>query len=263
LVGRTSKKNFEGWTVRREDLPKYTKTFCHDIPNFGDPSRGWSTICQDREVYHKETFLPREHEIVLVVEEHLPDGRFGVRFTISDNFDKQSASFAEDLLFALNLMQENFGDAAVSEPDASRQYFTELLDWELFPPGDSEVVIGALQRSGRLSKIDELEVARARLKLFERFEPVNYIRGLSGNDTYVGAKYADDLVVFESTKYGNALYLLYADWGDLSKRPRSELLHLSGNQVDRIVHRGNWENEFRELMRKKLKARGVRLRMRR
>jgi hypothetical protein len=242
--------------VTRKDLPKYTKSFCHDTLNFGDPSRGWSTTCRDREVYHKEMFFPRNHEIAVVSEEELRDGRFGVKFTLSDQFNKNDANFHSDLLFGFNLVQKNFGNAEVSEPDAPRQYFTEVLDWELFPPGNVETVIGSLTAAGRLKSPNEVKVARARLQRFEKYRPINYIRGLSGNDTYIGAKYADDLVVFESTKYGNVMYLLYIDWEELSARPRSELLQLAGNEVDRIVHRGAWENEFMGLLRRKLKARG-------
>jgi hypothetical protein len=250
LTGRTSTRNADGLTVTRKDLPKYIKTFCHDTPNFGDASRGWSTICRDREVYHKDAFLPLNHEVFVSVEEERPDGRFGVRFTLSENFDRNSDNFEEDILFGLNLVQENFGAAEVSEPDAPRHYVTEILDWELFPPGNVEAVINSLDQAGRLPTPEVVEVARNRLRLFERYEPTNYIRGLSGNDAYIGAKFADDLVVFESTKYGNAMYLLYVDWEDLSTRPRSELLRLASNEVDRIVHRGAWENEFRGLMQK-------------
>jgi hypothetical protein len=263
LEGRTSVKNAEGWTVKRTDLPKYSKTFCHDAPKYGDPRRGWSTICRDIEVYHKDTFLPRNHEVVVTVDEQLPDGNFGVKFTLSDCFDKTSPSFEEDLLFGINLLQENFGGAEVSAPDAPGHYFTEVLDWELFLPGSVEAVLSALNVAGRLTNPDEVAVARTRLKLFEKYEPENYIKGMSGNDTYIGAKYADDLVVFESTKYGNAMYLLYVDWEDLSTRPRSELLKMAGNEVDRIVHHGAWENEFRGLLGKKLRARGRSFRMRR
>ncbi|MFT7146421.1 MAG: hypothetical protein ACJASZ_001299 [Yoonia sp.] len=201
-------------------------------------------------------FFPRNHEIAVVSEEELRDGRFGVKFTLSDQFNKNDANFHSDLLFGFNLVQKNFGNAEVSEPDAPRQYFTEVLDWELFPPGNVETVIGSLTAAGRLKSPNEVKVARARLQRFEKYRPINYIRGLSGNDTYIGAKYADDLVVFESTKYGNVMYLLYIDWEELSARPRSELLQLAGNEVDRIVHRGAWENEFMGLLRRKLKARG-------
>jgi hypothetical protein len=146
-------------------------------------------------------------------------------------------------------------------PTEPRQYFSETLDWELFPLGDIGAVLSSLGASGRLQRPDEMAIATERLTLFETFQPVNYIRGLAGNDTYVGAKYADDLVVFESVKYGNALYVLYVDWEQQSRQPRSTLLRLAGNELDRIVHRANWQDEFRELMINKLQERGISLQL--
>ena len=53
---------------------------------------------------------------------------------------------------------------------------------------------------------------------FEQFQPIEYLKGLGGNDHYIGAKYADDLVVFENMRHGNALYVLYGDWATLSQK---------------------------------------------
>lgn len=260
-VGRTSKKNVEGWEVVRKDLPMYTKTFCHEIPNFGDGSRnGWSVVCQDRRVYHRDFFPPPMLSIQVVVDEALPDGRFGVSFVVLEQFDRSSASFDEDILFAINLLQESLGSFEVVEPAAPKVFFTEVLNWELFPPGSADEVLKSLKVAGRIKKADEEEAAKKRLALFERFEPLGYLRGLGGSDTYIGAKYADDLVVFENVRYGNALYLLYADWEIQSKKPRSELLRMPGDKLDRVVHNEGWTKIFEKLLREQLRKRGMRLR---
>ncbi len=259
--GKAAARNAIGWTIVRKDLPKYTKTFCHEIEHFGDGSKyGWSTVCNDRDVYHRDVYPASLHEVLISVDEELSDTLFGVSFSISDQFDKDDGGFESDILLAVNLLQEQLGDAELVHPSKPRQYYSETLDWQLFPPDGVAAVITSLISSGRLKRPDELETAKARLSLFERFSPENYLRGLAGNDTYVGAKFADDLVVFESVKYGNALYFLYVDWKEQSKQPRSRLLKLSGNKIDRIVHRGNWEDEFVELLRSKLKERGLKLR---
>ena len=49
--GKFSKKNMEGWEIVRKDLPKITKTFYWESPNFGDPSKGWHMHSQERQVY--------------------------------------------------------------------------------------------------------------------------------------------------------------------------------------------------------------------
>lgn len=257
-TGLTSRRNLEGWEVVRKDLPKYKKTFCHEIENFGDGSRnGYSTVCIEREVYHRDSFPPPLYSIDVRVEELLADGRYGVSFIVSENFDKTSSSLDVDILFAINLMQENLGSVEVVVPTSPRIFHTEILNWELFPPEGVEAVISWLKSAGGLAKPDEEKTARERLALFERFRPINYIRGLGDNDTYVGAKYADDLVVFENVKYGNALYVLYQDWESQTKVPRSKLLELSGEKLDRIVHRDGWREVFSELMKYQFRKRKI------
>ena len=48
-------------------------------------------------------------------------------------------------------------------------------------------------------------------------KPTEIVLGMSGNTRYLGAKYAEDLVVFENLEYGNAIYILYENWKILSK----------------------------------------------
>lgn len=84
---------------------------------------------------------------------------------------------------------------------------------------------------------------------------------MGGNDHYVGAKYADDLVVFENFKHGNALYILYEDWQTLSQKPRSEILRASTKDFDRVIHTDGWETRFALLMQNELSDRGLRVKI--
>lgn len=254
--GNTSKKNVLGWEVTRDDLPKYTKTFCHEIHPYGD-TRRWATACRDREVYHKDLYSPPDHSIEVSVEDVQVGESVVLAFTIEDHFEKSSSTFLDDVLFAVNLLQENFGSVDIVQPNSPRTFFTETLDWELFPPGDVGAVISSFQDSGRLSKDEDLQVATERLELFRSLKPQNFLKGLGGNNTYVGAKYSDDLVVFENLRKGNAIYILYEDWEHQSKLPRSQLLQLSGEKLDRIVHTGNWKSLFLKLMRRQIRKRNV------
>ncbi|MGF8545695.1 hypothetical protein AAGN67_14990, partial [Klebsiella pneumoniae] len=57
----------------------------------------------------------------------------------------------------------------------------------------------------------------------------------------------DDLVVFENIEYGNAIYILYDDWDEISKLSRIDLLSgRAGSNFDRIIHSGNWKEEVRK-----------------
>jgi hypothetical protein len=260
-VGPTSKKNANGWEVVRKDLPKYKKYFYQDIQNFGDGARnGWSTVAIPRDVYHHDAFPPFLFQIDIEVRERFADGSIGVVFKIDQAFDKRSSTFDGDILFAVNLLQENCGVHGVAEADATIPVLTETLSWELFPPGNIEDVVKAF--SGREpGQGPDAEEVRERLRLFEEFEPKAFLRGLGGNDYYIGAKFADDLVVFENLKFGNALYVLYEDWEALSIKPRSELLKMPTSQFDRIVHTAGWQTRFAVLMQRQLQERGIRVRI--
>lgn len=257
--GLVSKRNSNGWEVVRKDLPKFRKYFYQDIPIYGDGARnGWTTAAIPREVYERDEYPPYLFNIEVRVQEQVPDGRFGVVFSIDEVFATAADGFEEDLLFALNLLQENTGVSGVVGAENPDFVFTSELDWELFPPGDIEAVVDALSTGRRAVSPD---VVRERLELFEQFQPTEYLKGLGGNDHYIGAKYADDLVVFENMKYGNALYVLYQNWLEHSRRPRSELLKLKGSQFDRVIHSAGWETKFAVLMQTELQARGIRIRI--
>ena len=258
-VGTRSKRNVEGWVQVRRDLPKITKYFYHDIQNYGDASRyGWSTVAIPRKVYERDEFPPYLFHIEVSIREQRQDGKFGVVFAVDEVFLRSAPNFIEDLLFAVNLLQENTGVSGLTPAENPDFVFSSELNWELFPPGNLDAVAAALSTGRR--GISE-EPVRERLQLFEQFRPTEYLRGLGGNDHYIGAKYADDLVAFENLKYGNALYVLYEGWMELSQRPRSELLKLKNSKFDRLIHTQGWETRFAVLMQTELRKRDIRIRV--
>ncbi|WP_346907839.1 hypothetical protein [uncultured Roseibium sp.] len=258
-IGIRSKRNVEGWEVVRKDLPKFRKYFYHDIAIYGDAARnGTTTAAIPREVYERDEFPPYLFHIQVLIQEQKRDGAFGVVFSIDEVFLKGTPDFDNDLLFAVNLLQENTGVSGVVAAENPEYVFSSDLDWDVFPPGDLEELRTALCEGRRAVPEDTVS---ERLRLFEQFEPIEYLRGLGGNDHYIGAKYADDLVVFENLKYGNALYVLYGNWMELSRRPRSELLKLKTSQYDRIIHTLGWETRFAVLMQTQLAERGIRIRI--
>lgn len=256
-VGNRSKRNTEGWIEVRKDLPKITKYYYRDIPVYGDTSN-WTTAAIPRDVYERDEYPPYMFQLEIKIQEQRADGKFGVVFSVDEVFSKHSPTFDDDFLFAINLLQENTGVSGVATAENPEFVFTSDLNWELFPPGDLDRVVLALSTGKTTLPTDEI---KDRLHLFNQYQPMQYLKGLGGNDYYIGAKYADDLVVFENLKYGNALYVLYGDWEALSQRPRSELLKLKTSEYDRIVHTDGWENRFAVLMQHELQKRGTRIRI--
>lgn len=256
-VGIRSKRNFDGWIKVRKDLPKIRKYLYRDIPIYGNTSN-WTTVAIPREVYERDEYPPCLFQIEVKIQEQKPDGQFGIVFSIDEIFSKESKTIDDDLLFAINLLQENTGVSGLTSSENPEFVFTSDLNWELFPPGNLDDVASTLSSGKTAISKDEV---KDRLHLFDQYQPTQYLKGLGGNDHYIGAKYADDLVVFENLKYGNALYAMYDDWETLSQKPRSELLKSKSSQYDRIIHTEGWENRFALLMQTELQSRGKRIRI--
>ncbi|RYG96201.1 MAG: hypothetical protein EON58_12590 [Alphaproteobacteria bacterium] len=258
--GRYSKANVNGWEIVRRDLPKITKTSRFwETPNFGDGSRnGYTTHYAHQKVYPREYFeAPRaEIETELMQRPTIDSGPHIFRFSVDRVLDQKAATFRQDLLFCLNLMMENVGAAGIHSSTATREDYlkTVTIDWELFPPGSVEETVAAFL-SGR--KFDDAKkgLVRERVMLFDRLKPEAYIRGQGGFGTYVGAKFADDLVVFENLNYGNALYVLYHQWQEVSKRSRRDIVRGADTDFDRIPHTKGWQDAFQKIMRRELAKR--------
>jgi hypothetical protein len=253
VMGLFSTRNVEGWKIRRDDLPMITKTFSWETPNFGDAARyGTHTSYRDRDVYQWEYYEPHLSISTEVLKIPENGGEFAViKFAVMNIHDHTRTNFQRDLFFSLNLLQENVGAAHVYASTATREDYigTIALDWEVFPPGTVEEVIATLSKNKGGEAAQKTDVLEDRVKLFSRLKPMAYLRGTGGFGSYIGAQFADDLVVFENMNYGNALYVLYSDWEDISKRSRLDLLKGTNKGFDRFVHTGNWKTQFLEHIR--------------
>jgi hypothetical protein len=246
-VGRYSKTNVEGREVIRKDLPKTTKTFSFEAPNYGDWSKGSHTVSHTREVYHRDFIAPKELELSIELLPNASAGRFHIKFAIEQVIAKAAPDFDADLLYNLNLLQENVGAVDVFPSAATLADYTKTvqLAWEILPPGSIDVVVRRMLENKRAVTDDQRRTMEERLAVFSKFSPMAYLAGTSGFLRYFGAQFKDDLVVFENLTYGNALYVMRANWQTLSKRSRIELLKGPRDDFDRIEHRQGWEEALR------------------
>jgi len=251
-AGRYSKMNVEGKEVIRYDLPKYTKTFYIDSPNFGDPSKGWHTVEWDRLVYHRDFIPPKELELAIDILDQPTVDLFRIKFEIKEVLSKVSPDFDDDLLYNLNLLQENVGAVDVFPSAATLAEFTRTvqLDWEFLPPNDVEAVVRHILAKKPTMTVDERKTMEERLSVFAKFNPTAFLTGTSGFLRYFGAQFRDDLVVFENINYGNALYVMTDNWQELSKRSRMELLKGPREGFERIEHRQGWETQLQGVLQK-------------
>lgn len=141
--------------------------------------------------------------------------------------------------------------------DASYDDYLKSLyvSWEILPIGELEETVTRI-----LSGVKNSD-PQIRAKLVERYrfllslKPQNTIQGTSGFARYVGAQFADDLVVFENVEYGNAIYIMFGQWMELSKKPRNELLASGKEGYVRIPHVGKWKEKLRAVLQRELNKR--------
>ncbi len=251
--GRFSRRNLDGHEVVRKDLPKVWKYYTFEVPNFGDWLRGSHDITIGRQVYPRE--LKGAHEATITVDVVQQGSESAiVKFTVNVVLKQSSADFDYRLLAALNLMQENVGGIGVfhSQAPLSEYLKTIHLDWEILPVGARDVVLNRLLSGNRVTTEVVRGTIEARRKLLEEFHPTGWVVGSSGLRRYFGAKFRDELVVFENIQYGNAVYVLCGPWEELSKLSRLELMEREEGIV-RIVHRDGWEARLRKVLQDKLR----------
>ncbi|MEU1297951.1 hypothetical protein ABZ439_36760 [Streptomyces sp. NPDC005840] len=247
--GRFSKWNLTGRIVRRTDLPKVDRSWGFETPNFGDWSKGSHTITFTRQAYQIEHL--HGHQIVIAMEEvSSHDKQVTIAFRVDHILNRTAADHDADLLFTLCLLQENVGavDVVASTTSTGEWARTMALTWEFLPVGTRETdsVIGELTRRLRLERNDpRREGVEARLGALLALRPERMLYGTSGFQRYVGAQFTPGLVVFENARYGNAIYVMFEDWEDLSKRSRVDLLAGSSRGFERIIHRRGWEGRLR------------------
>ncbi|MGD6854487.1 hypothetical protein ACQCVO_05385 [Bacillus infantis] len=245
-VGRYSKYNIEGRARIRRDLPKVDKTFTHEVPHFGDWSKGSHTFSSTRKVFQKEFWLPKELMIEinsLAETEDAVTFKFSVDRPLKNTGD---VTFQNELLYYCNVLQENTGMYDIFPASATDQDYIKTLfvEWELLPPGTENLERNVKHLLGKhRSPNEKLEgVYKDRLTFFDSLKPREYISGTDGFNRYFGAKLKDDLVILENSRYGNALYIFFEDWQELSKLSRGDLLMSQDKDFERVTHNGNWKN---------------------
>ena len=261
-AGKWSFRNARGWERKRQDLPMVPKSFVWESPNFGDASKyGTHTHYQTRQVYQNQVFEPQDMEIEPTILQQTTGDHVLIKFALTPLLGRGQPEFELMLLWALNVLQENTGTTGVFPSTANKEDFlgTIQLEWDIFPPGTiDDVVAWFTSKPSSASRVPDFEKhLRDRAAIFNKLKPESYIRGSGQFGSYFGAKFADDLVVFENLRHGNALYILYDDWDDISKRSRLDLLRDHDAKFDRVVHRANWQFQFTKIMKEELRARRV------
>lgn len=245
-AGRYSNANLYGLEKVRKDLTKITKSFGFWAPSWGSGS--YHYVSHDREVYIREVYPPKQVNLSIAVVERRGKG-FLLKFAIDQVLSRRTPNFEQELLYNLNLLQENVGAADVFESATSLADFalSVKVDWQLLPPGTLTVdeVVATMLQNKRPVALQQAMVMKERITAMHRLKPEAYITGTDGFLRYFGAKFGDDFVAFENARYGNALYIMYDGWETLSQKSRIELLAGGRDSYDRIEHRQGWIAQLR------------------
>ena len=260
-IGIYSRYNRIVREIVHRDQPKTQKSWDVDTPNWGDSYNGTHSVTFTKDVYQRSYERPKLNAIKI---EHLADDvqdtLYVFKFTVDEVLDRNAPDFIDSLFTNLNLLQENVGNHGLFETDASPADYMRTLyvNWEILPPGEREETFTRI-----LSGIRSADpVVRAELR--EHYEylyslhPENFVRGTNGFRNYFGALFAPDLAVFETVEYGNAIYVMFDDWEELSKRSRTELLKLTDGKFVRILHTQNWKKRLRDVIQTELEKRKTR-----
>ncbi|MCK4814370.1 hypothetical protein KA005_01260, partial [bacterium] len=180
---------------------------------------------------------------------------YAFKFEVSEVLDKEADDFEDRLLECLNILQENIykSDIAVAGSTFSDYLQTIQLSWEILPPGTKEEAIERLFRGLKPTK-NQIDTAGDRFEFFEKLNPQKIVYGTSGFQRYFGALLNYDLIIFENIRYGNAIYIMYTYWKELSTKSRIELL--SGrysDDFDRVIHKPGWKKKVKEIIEKHIK----------
>jgi hypothetical protein len=243
-AGRYSNANLYGMEKVRKDLPKVKKSYGFWAPSWGSGS--YHYVSHDREVYIREIYPPKQVNLSIAMVERRGEG-FLLKFAIDQVISRRTPNFEQELLYNLNLLQENVGAADVFESATSLADYalSVKVDWQLLPPGTVDEVVAAMLRNKRPVSPKEEAVMKERVTVMHRLKPEAYITGTDGFLRYFGAKFGDDFVAFENARYGNALYIMYDGWEALSQKSRIDLLAGDRESYDRIEHRPGWIEQLK------------------
>lgn len=247
LAGKYSRANMFGMEKVRRDLPKIIKDFGFWAPSWRSGSYHW--VSMPREVYIRDFYAPKEVNLSIEVLGKRAGG-FLVKFAIDQVINRRTRNFEKELLYNLNLLQENVGAADVfpSESSLADYAATVHVDWRLLPPGSVDEVMTAMLEGKPPVSAERQAVMKERVTVMAKLKPEAFITGTDGFLRYFGAKFGDNFVAFENVNYGNALYIMYEEWEEMSRRSRVDLLSGDPDKFDRIIHKDGWKDQLRAMV---------------
>jgi len=250
--GKYSDINSNGKIIKRYDLPKESYSVTIEAPNYGDSYKGTHEVNWLKERYRRDFIAPRLSTIKIECLDLSNESEmYTFKFEVSEVLDKESQDFESRALESINLLQENIHCSDLVEAGSTFSDYLQTLklSWEILPPGTKDEVIQRIFKDTKPTN-EQIETATDRYNFFTKLNPIKLVYGSSGFRRYFGALLNEELVVFENVKYGNAIYVMYENWQELSTKSRIDLLSgRFGYNFYRVVHRKNWKSEIKKIIK--------------
>lgn len=197
-----------------------------------------------RDCYIRDFIIPPAVEITYVQHEE--------KHLVISHILLKSPSNSENIRHVINLFLELFGECELMHknltPFISIQ--TQRVNWRMFPEGEypwqkvEEHLRGTLQRASG----DVQEMILDRQKTICEYGARKCYVGLGGFSDYIAYLFEDhNLVVLESIRKDNAIYVFGENWKDFSKLSKAEVLSNSFHQ-QRIIHTKGWKEKLKAFL---------------
>lgn len=250
IVGPVSRFNAAGREKVRRDLPKenrYVRTVHWRWRQWAGRYR-YEEHDDFRDQYRN--CFPREHVPPPSIELTYIEQN-GQRLIVSPVLTRQDAD-SELNTHAINLFLELFGTCEVVGTDLARVTVPQIkkANWRLLPPGEypwerlKTHIDHAVAHAGN----DAQSVIWDRQETLKSLAPDEIYVGQGGFNDYLAYVFRSrGIVVLESVRMDNAIYVFGLDWQGVSQLTKAQVLSNNYHQ-DRIIHAKGWKGRLARLL---------------
>ena len=252
-VGPVSNFNANGkWIVFRDQgkESRYIRTIIWRWKQFAGPGQTeeheeYKDIYRD--CYPRKFISPPAIELTYLDEN-------GIRRIVSPPLLKLQNNY-ENIRHCINLHLELFGECELLYGDMSSisQPPYKRVNWYMLPPGRHPFDRIETHLKGAIQKYGESQqtMILGRQKTIVSFAPDEIFTGLGGFSDYIAYKFSKlDIVVLESIRKDNAIYVFGKNWQEFSKLSKAEILS-EHFHIQRIIHSKGWEGRLFNLLSKR------------
>lgn len=242
-IGPVSSFNADGKWTSLKDQPKesrYIRTVLWTRIQWAGRNQT-EEITDERDIFRD--CYPREFNAPPSVE--LTYAEFSGRRLIISPVYQNSETRHGEIRHVINLFLELFGECELISEALAPFVKAEVrrVHWKLLPPGEQpwEQLESHIKQSLKRYSSRTQKVIMDRAKTIKGFGPDMQVIGLGGFADYVAYIFSSKgLVLLESIKRDNAIYIFGEDWEQFSQLSKAEILN-ENCHLHRVIHAKGWQ----------------------